>query len=102
MGTGNALRTWRMYLEKDSFTIIAGYQPKTHTTTLQSKNSHTLKRRAHWLYEPGSYDYVWKWKPGKINRADLLLRAPQLFDAMPCTIAVPSSRPFDATTADMS
>lgn len=85
-----ALREWRCYLEGRQFTIITDHQPNTYLDT--AKNTHTMKRRARWLYESGSYDYVWRYKPGKLNVADPISRAPQLFCTVLCTVATPPSK----------
>jgi RNase H-like domain found in reverse transcriptase/Reverse transcriptase (RNA-dependent DNA polymerase)/Integrase zinc binding domain len=78
-----ALREFRPYLEGKPFTIVTDHQPNTYLD--KSNNSHTLKRRARWLYESAGYDYQWQYKPGKRNIADPLSRAPQHFACM-CTV----------------
>lgn len=72
-----SLREWRCYLEGQPFTIVTDHQPNTYLD--KATSSHTLKRRARWLYESAGYDYQWLYKPGKRNPADPLSRAPQHF-----------------------
>ena len=70
-----ALREWRCYLEGRDFTLITDHQPNTYLD--ETTNTHTLKRRARWLSESSGYNYTWVYKPGRLNPADPLSRAPQ-------------------------
>ena len=83
-----ALREWRCYLEGQRFVIVTDHQPNTYLDTATS--THTMKRRARWLQESESFDYVWQYKPGKRNMADPLSRAPQHF-GMLCVLVPPAS-----------
>ena len=70
-----ALREWRCYLEGAKFTIVTDHQPNTYLDV--SSSAHTLKRRARWLDVACGYDYTWCSRPGRLNVADPLSRAPQ-------------------------
>jgi uncharacterized protein (DUF2249 family) len=75
-----ALREWRCYLEGQKFTIITDHEPNTYLD--RASSTHTAKPRARWLAESQAYDYVWRYRPGKINMADPISRAPQHFSQM--------------------
>lgn len=82
-----ALREWRCYLEGRQFTIVTDHQPNTYLDVATSV--HTLKRRARWLDESSGFDYVWRYRPGRMNVADPISRAPQHFA---CLCGVVSSQ----------
>jgi Reverse transcriptase (RNA-dependent DNA polymerase)/RNase H-like domain found in reverse transcriptase/Integrase zinc binding domain/Chromo (CHRromatin Organisation MOdifier) domain/Retroviral aspartyl protease len=75
----SALREWRCYLEGRPFTIITDHKPNTYVGENENPSVHTLKRRARWLHESSGYNYTWCYRPGRINVADPISRAPQHF-----------------------
>jgi hypothetical protein len=77
----SALKEWRCYLEGVSFTIVTDHKPNTYLS--ESTNIHTTKRTARWLEISCAYDYTWQYRPGRINVADPISRAPQHFST-PC------------------
>ena len=77
----DALREWRCYLEGAPFTIVTDHEPNTYLD--KSTNPHTIKRRGRWLAVSCGYDYTWVYRPGRMNVADPVSRAPQLF-ALQC------------------
>ena len=66
---------WRCYLEGRPFTIVTDHKPNTYLD--ESTNPHTLKRRARWLDISCAFQYEWVYRPGRINVADPISRAPQ-------------------------
>ena len=75
----SALREWRCYLEGNQFTLITDHQPNTYLDS--PSNTHTIKRRARWLSESAGYDYTWLYRPGRLNPADPISRAPQHYQS---------------------
>ena len=73
----SALSEWRCYLEGPSFTIVTDHQPNTYLDV--ATNAHTIKRRARWLSISCGYTYKWCYRPGRLNVADPISRAPQHF-----------------------
>lgn len=92
LGVIAALKEWRCYLEGQKFTIVTDHQPNTYLDS--ATNVHTLKRRARWLDASQGYDYQWVYRPGRINVADPVSRAPQHFTQM-CAMPV-APRPLRA------
>ena len=90
-----ALKEWRCYLEGAKFTIVTDHQPNTYLDVASS--AHTLKRRARWLDVACGYDYVWCYRPGRINVADPVSRAPQHFSLM---LSSTTSATTDSPSAD--
>ena len=84
-----ALREWRCYLEGASFTIVTDHKPNTYLDVATS--AHTVKRRAHWLDVSCGYDYVWVYRPGRVNVADPVSRAPQHFAGRPTPLQLVQS-----------
>jgi hypothetical protein len=80
LGVIGALREWRCYLEGKPFTLVTDHKPNTYLDT--ASNCHTMRRRARWLDESGGFDYVWRYREGRINVADPISRAPQHFSLM--------------------
>jgi hypothetical protein len=72
-----ALREWRCYLEGRPFTLVTDHKPNTYLD--ETNNVHTMQRRARWPSESSRFDYVWRYRPGRINVADPISRAPQHF-----------------------
>ena len=70
-----SLKEWRCYLEGRPFTIVTDHKPNTYLDV--ATNAHTVKRRAHWLDISCGYDYTWVYRPGRLNVADPISRAPQ-------------------------
>lgn len=95
VGVIAALREWRCYLDGRQFTIVTDHQPNTYLDV--ATNTHTLKRRARWLDESSGFDYVWRYRPGRMNVADPISRAPQHF-AYLCGV-VPTQRAADTAQA---
>ena len=89
----DALKEWRCYLEGAPITIVTDHEPNTYLD--KSTNPHTVKRRGRWLAASCGYDYTWLYRPGRLNVADPISRAPQLF-AMLCarTAAAHSLKAF--------
>jgi hypothetical protein len=83
----SALREWRCYLEGNRFTIVTDHEPNTYLD--KATSVHTAKRRARWLTESQSFDYVWKYRPGRVNLADPISRAPQHFMDMCAAMSLP-------------
>ena len=81
-----ALREWRCYLEGSKFTIVTDHEPNTYLDTATSV--HTQKRRARWRSESQAYDYTWRYRPGRVNVADPISRAPQHFTQMCAALSV--------------
>jgi hypothetical protein len=79
-----SLTEWRCYLEGAEFTIVTDHQPNAYLDV--ATNAHTIKRRARWLSISCGYQYKWCYRPGRINVADPISRAPQHFDYL-CSIA---------------
>jgi hypothetical protein len=77
LGVIYALRERRCYLEGRQFTLVTDHKPNTYLDT--ESNIHTMRRRARWLEESGGFDYVWRYREGRINVADPISRAPQHF-----------------------
>ena len=75
-----ALKERRCYLEGSRFTIVTDHQPNTYLDV--ASGAHTLKRRARWLDVACGYDYTWCYRPGRVNVADPVSRAPQHFAFM--------------------
>jgi hypothetical protein len=75
----SALKEWRCYLEgcRDSFTHLTDHQPNIYLDT--ANNAHTVHRRARWLSVRCGYNYKGCYRPGRINVADPISRAPQHF-----------------------
>ena len=74
-----ALREWRCYMQGRPFKIVTDHKPNTYLDNNSSVNSHTLQRRARWLEISSAYDYIWEYRPGRLNVADPISRAPQHF-----------------------
>ena len=75
----SALKEWRPYLQGGPrFTIVTDHLPNTYVDSA-SVSSHTLLRRARWLEIASSYDYEWEYRPGRLNVADPISRAPAHF-----------------------
>jgi hypothetical protein len=70
-----ALREWRCYLEGKPFALVTHHQPNTYLDT--TSIGHTMRRRARRLDGSGGFDYVWRYRKGRINMADPISRAPQ-------------------------
>jgi hypothetical protein len=83
----SALREWRCYLEGNRFTIVTDHEPNTYLDKATSVR--TANRRARWLAESQSFDYVWKYRPGRVNLADPISRAPQHFMDMCAAMYLP-------------
>jgi hypothetical protein len=76
----SALREWRCYLEGVPFTIVTDHKPNTYLS--DSANIHTTKRRARWLEISCAFDCEWQYRPGRLNVADPVSRAPQNFSIL--------------------
>jgi hypothetical protein len=85
----------RCYLEGRRFTIVTDHKPNTYLDT--ASNIHTLKRRARWLEESSGYDYVWRFRKGRINVADPISRAPPQHFTFLCGV-VPVQHPLVTTS----
>ena len=74
-----ALKEWRPYLQGGPrFKIVTDHLPNTYVDSA-SVSSHTLQRRARWLEISSCYDYEWEYRPGRLNVADPISRAPAHF-----------------------
>lgn len=73
----HALKEWRCYLYGARFNIVTDHKPNTYLD--EPKSIHVSKRRARWLDISSSYDYTWVYRPGRVNVADPISRAPQHF-----------------------
>ena len=73
----DALKELRCCLEGAPFTIVTDHEPNTYLD--ESTNPHTITRRGRWLAASCGYDYTWMYRPGRVNVADPISRAPQLF-----------------------
>ena len=73
----SALSEWRCYLEGSDFDIVTDHKPNTYLD--EATNAHTVKRRARWLDISCGYTYNWVYRPGRVNVADPISRAPQHF-----------------------
>jgi hypothetical protein len=74
-----ALNERRCYLEgcRDSVTLVTDHQPNVYLDT--ANNAHSVHRPARWLSVSCGYNYKWCYRPGPINVADPVSRAPQHF-----------------------
>ena len=70
-----SLKEWRCYLEGRPFTVVTDHKPNTYLDV--ATNAHNVKRRAHWLDISCGFDYTWVYRPGRLNVADPISRAPQ-------------------------
>ena len=95
-----ALREWRCYLEGSKFTIITDHEPNTYLDTATSV--HTQKRRARWRSESQAYDYTWRYRPGTVNVADPISRAPQHFTQMCAALSVQHEKHMRVQSPDAS
>jgi hypothetical protein len=83
----SALKEWRCYLKgcRDSFTLLTDHQPNIYLDA--ANNAHTVHCRARWLSVRCGYNYKWCYRPGRINVADPISRAPQHFQHL-CNMAL--------------
>ena len=72
-----ALQEWRCNLQGSDFTIVTDHAPNTYLD--KAENPHTVKRRARWLSVCCGYTYTWVYRPGRVDIADPISRAPQHF-----------------------
>ena len=73
----NALHVWRCYLEgAPTFQVVTDHNPLVyfHTQTTLSR------RQSRWFEFISRFDFEWVYRPGKLNVADPLSRAPSLRD----------------------
>ena len=82
----DALKEWRCYLEGAPFTIVTDHEPNTYLD--KATNPHTVKRRGRWLAASCGFDYTWVYRPGRMNVADPISRAPHLFVAHCAAVAL--------------
>ncbi|NCU37062.1 hypothetical protein EOM75_13760, partial [Candidatus Falkowbacteria bacterium] len=74
LGVITALKEWRCYLEGSDCTLVTDHNPLTY---LQEQT--TLSRRqARWMEFLARFNYVWLYRPGRINVADPISRNPAL------------------------
>ena len=71
-----ALNEWRCYLEgaKHKFTIVSDHHPLTHLQTQPTLS----RRQVRWVEILQRYDWIWQYRPGRINVADPLSRIPKV------------------------
>lgn len=71
-----ALNEWRCYLEgaAHKFTIVSDHHPLTHLQTQPSLS----RRQVRWVEILQRYDWLWQYRPGRINVADPLSRIPKI------------------------
>ena len=75
----SSLKEWRPYLQGGpQFKIVTDHLPNTYVDSA-TVSSHTMARRARWLEISSSYDYAWEYRPGRLNVADPISRAPAHF-----------------------
>ena len=88
LGVIAALKEWRPYLQGGlRFKIVTDHLPNTYVDSA-TVTSHTLQRRARWLEIASSYDYEWEYRPGRLNVADPISRAPAHFHCALAATAV--------------
>jgi Reverse transcriptase (RNA-dependent DNA polymerase)/RNase H-like domain found in reverse transcriptase/Retroviral aspartyl protease len=68
----HAMRVWRCYLEGVHFTLVTDHMPNTFFNTQPLLN----RRQARWADFIANYNFTWEYRPGRINVADPLSRAP--------------------------
>ena len=68
----HALELWRCYLDGVEFTVVTDHSPNTFfaTKTLLSP------RQARWAERLSRFSFMWEYRPGRVNVADLLSRHP--------------------------
>lgn len=71
-----ALQEWRCYLEGAThpFTIVSDHHPLTHLQT----QPNVSRRQARWVEMLQRYNWIWEYRPGRINVADPLSRIPHI------------------------
>ena len=74
----NALQVWRCYLEgAPRFTVVTDHNPLIWLQTQKTLS----RRQARWSEYMQRFNFGWVYRPGRINVADPLSRAPSLTDA---------------------
>jgi RNase H-like domain found in reverse transcriptase len=74
-----ALKEWRPDLQGGPrFKIVTDHLLNTYVDSA-SVSSYTLQCRARWLEISSCYDYEWEYRPGRLNVADPISRAPAHF-----------------------
>jgi hypothetical protein len=68
----HALTVWRCYLEGPKFTVVTDHSPNTYLPTMRNLSP----RQARWSQFLQRFDFVWEYRPGRINCADPLSRRP--------------------------
>lgn len=66
----HALRVWRCYVEGRVAVLVTDHHPNTYLKTLRDLS----RRQARWLEFLESFEYMWQYRPGRINVADPLSR----------------------------
>jgi transposase InsO family protein len=76
----NALQVWRCYLEgAPKFKVVTDHNPLIWLGTQQSLS----RRQSRWSEFMQRFDFEWVYRPGRLNVADPLSRAPSLRDREP-------------------
>ena len=71
----HAFKVWRCYLEgNDQVTVVTDHKPNTFFQT----QSTLSRRQARWSEFLSQFTFEWQYRPGRINVADPLSRAPML------------------------
>lgn len=74
----NALQVWRCYLEgAPRFTVVTDHNPLIWLQTQKTLS----RRQARWSEFMQRFDFGWVYRPGRINVADPISRAPSLLDS---------------------
>jgi hypothetical protein len=72
LGVIHALKTWQCYLERSDFTLVTDHCPNTFFD-IQVNLS---RRQARWSEFLSKFKFVWEYRPGRTNVANLLSRNP--------------------------
>lgn len=66
----HALTVWRCYLEGVKFKVVTDHNPLVHLPTQPNLS----RKQARWVEYLQRFDFVWEYRPGRINVADPLSR----------------------------
>ena len=95
----DALKQWRCYLAGPRpFTIVTDHKPNIYAD--KPTNAHCAERRARWLDICCGYNYEWVYRPGRLNVADPISRAPQHFAFVRLCAVTAVARSVEALRAE--
>jgi hypothetical protein len=92
----HALNIWRCYLDGSKFTIFSDHEPLSYLRTKAT----LLPRQVRWSQFLERFDYIWEYRPGRINAADPLSRVSHAVETGSGTGSLTGKGPASETVLD--